>query len=127
MEISMHIEMRIICVFNKILAYRPIRIDISMHVGIFQYQFSIFGMHRNSHAKNDEWLAVRQGCCGLTIVYTGSKGNVPPLHLLSLVSLVRAPSQDSPMCVPVCMSTLYQLLGSTPRDQPNTQSQVNYV
>ena len=72
-------------------------------------------------------LAVRQGCCGLTIVYTGSKGNVPPLHLLSLVSLVRAPSQDSPMCVPVCMSTLYQLLGNTPRDQPNTQSQVNYV
>ena len=94
----MHIEMRIICVFNKLLAYRPIRIDISMYVGIFQYQFSIFDMHRNSHAKHDEWLAVRQGCCRLTIEYTGSNGNVSTFLLMSLVCLIRVPSQDKPVC-----------------------------
>ena len=94
-----------------------------MYTGIFQYQFSIFDMQRNSHAKNDDWLAVRQGCCRFTIEYTGSNGTVRTFLLMSLVCLIRVPSQDKPVCEPGCVSALCHLLKSTPPDQPNTQSQ----
>ena len=79
-------------------------------------------------------LSVRGRCCPLgwpsvgvvvafTMECTGSNGNVRTFPLLSLVYLARVPSQASPVCGPGCVSALYHLLGSTPPDQPNTQSQ----